>query len=55
MFPDRYIIGWDVAYTPEGTVIIEGSTAPCPAGMQIALRGLRNNKIYDGIYREFYN
>lgn len=55
MFPDRYIIGWDVAYTPEGPVIIEGNTAPCPAGMQIALRGLRNNKIYDGIYREFYN
>lgn len=54
VFPDRYIIGWDVAYTPEGPVIIEGNTNPCPVGMQISLRGLRNNKIYDDIYREFY-
>ena len=55
IFPERYIIGWDVAYTPEGPIIIEGNTNPCPVGMQIALRGLRNNKIYDDIYREFYN
>lgn len=55
IFPDRYIIGWDVAYTPEGPVIIEGNSNPCPVGMQISLRGLRNNKIYDDIYREFYN
>ena len=55
MFPKRYIIGWDVAYTPEGPVIIEANSLPCPEGMQIALRGLRNNKIYDDLYREFYN
>ena len=55
MFPNTCIIGWDVAYTPEGPVIIEGNTVPCPVGMQIALRGLRNNKIYNDIYREFYN
>jgi hypothetical protein len=55
IFSDRYVIGWDVAYTPEGPVIIEGNTNPCPVGMQIALRGLRNVKIYDDIYREFYN
>lgn len=55
MFPNICVIGWDVAYTPEGTVIIEGNTVPCPVGMQISLRGLRNNKIYDDIYREFYN
>ena len=54
LFPDRYIIGWDVAYTPIGPVIIEGNTNPCPFGMQIALRGLRNNKIFDEIYHEFY-
>lgn len=49
VFPDRYIIGWDIAYTPEGPMIIEGNTNPCPVGMQIALRGLRNNKIYDDL------
>lgn len=55
IFSDRYVIGWDVAYTPEGPVIIEGNTNPCPMGMQIALRGLRNVKIYDDIYQEFQN
>lgn len=55
IFPDRVVIGWDVAYTAEGPVIIEGNTVPCPVGTQISLRGLRNNKIYDDIYREFYN
>lgn len=55
VFPDRYIIGWDIAYTPEGPMIIEGNTNPCPVGMQIALRGLRNNKIYDDLYHEFYS
>ena len=55
IFPERYIIGWDVAYTPEGPIIIEGNSNPCPIMTQISLRGLRNNKIYDDLYREFYN
>ena len=55
IFPERYIIGWDVAYTPEGPIIIEGNSNPCPIMTQISLRGLRNNIIYDGLYREFYN
>ncbi len=55
LFPDRFVIGWDVAYTPEGPVIIEGNTNPCPVEIQLALRGMRNNKIYDELYHEFNN
>ena len=53
LFPDRFVIGWDVAYTPEGPVIIEGNTNPCPVEIQLALKGMRNNKIYDELYHEF--
>ncbi len=55
LFPDRFVIGWDVAYTPEGPVIIEGNTNPCPVEIQLALRGIRNNKTYDELYHEFNN
>lgn len=54
-FPNRYVVGWDVAYTPKGPILIEGNTNPGPIMAQIALKGLRSVKIFDDIYRELYN
>ena len=55
LFPNRFVIGWDVAYTPEGPVIIEGNTSPCPVEIELALRGMRNNKTYEELFYEFNN
>ena len=54
VFPDRSVIGWDVAFTSEGPVIIEGNSNPCPLLTQVSLKGFRNNAIYEEFYREVY-
>ena len=33
-FSDYVLIGWDIAITPDGPVIIEGNDQPCPEGLQ---------------------
>lgn len=55
MFLYTSIIGWDITYTPDGLAVIEGNTVPCSVQLQISLRGLKNNKIYDHIYRDSHN
>jgi len=46
LFPDKNLIGWDIAYTADGPVILEGNSNPSLQGPQITLKGLNQNKIY---------
>lgn len=46
-FPERKLIGWDIAYTEHGPVIIEGNTNPGVQTVQICLKGIKNNQKYE--------
>lgn len=46
IFDDINLIGWDIAYTVDGPVILEGNSNPSLQGPQITLKGLNKNKIY---------
>jgi len=47
LFPGCETIGWDIALTPEGPVIIEINWNPCPQLAQVTLRR--------GLAKEFFN
>lgn len=49
LFPDKDIIGWDIAYTPEGPVVLEANANPHVGMTQIVLKGLKNSKVYRDI------
>lgn len=51
VFPDTEIIGWDIGYTNEGPVVIEGNENPDVTMTQIALRGLKNSPVYMKLYQ----
>ncbi|PLK42247.1 sugar-transfer associated ATP-grasp domain-containing protein [Emticicia sp. TH156] len=42
-FPDKEIIGWDIAYTNDGPVIVEGNNNPDLTMTQICAKGIKNN------------
>lgn len=46
LFPDIAIIGWDIAYTDDGPVIIEGNSNPDMEAPQITSKGLNRNMFY---------
>lgn len=55
IFPEKCVVGWDIGYTPEGPVLLEGNSNPDVLSSQILLRGLKSNKIYQKIYKPFYD
>src|SRR5690606_29801636 len=55
LFPELEIVGWDIAYTNEGPVILEGNDNPHIVMMQIGCKGLKNNKIYKDLFKPYYN
>lgn len=54
-FPETELIGWDIAYTPEKPVIIEGNDNPHIVMMQISAGGLWNNPIYKKAFSPYIN
>lgn len=52
-FKDVDLIGWDVALTQSGPVIIEGNDNPHIVGMQITSHGLLNNHVYKEIFKAY--
>lgn len=46
-------IGWDIAFTPNGPVILEGNDSPHIVMMQITSQGLLNNTIYKEVFKEY--
>lgn len=52
-FKNINVIGWDVGFTPNGPVIIEGNDNPHIVGMQITSHGLLNNSVYSEIFKEY--
>lgn len=50
LFPDVNLIGWDIAYTNDGPVILEGNSNLDFETSQISLRGLYKNKFYTNYF-----
>lgn len=49
---DRPVIGWDVAYTPNGPVIIEGNENPHIMMIQITCKGILSNELYKYMFKD---
>lgn len=52
LFPELDLIGWDIGYTEDGPVLVEGNSNPSLLMMQITLKGLATNNIYNKIYKD---
>ena len=52
-FKEIDLIGWDVAFTENGPVLIEGNDKPHVTGMQITSHGLLNNEVYKKVFKEY--
>src|SRR5690625_1380033 len=50
LFPKQKIIGWDIAFTPDGPVIVEANANPSAVMNQIAEKGLKSNETYKRLY-----
>lgn len=46
LFPNSKIIGWDIAFTSEGPVIIEGNGKPDLLSLEILSKGLKNHAFF---------
>lgn len=55
LFSDIELIGWDIAYTKDGPIIIEGNSNPSLLMTQIALKGLNKNDFYKKYYSMLKN
>lgn len=53
-YPKRKIIGWDIAYTEKGPVIIEGNTKPGLKTVQVCLKGIKTNQKYKEMINNSY-
>lgn len=52
---DIDLIGWDIAYTEHGPVVLEGNTNPCFEMNQISLKGLNTNLFYKEYFDSLKN
>lgn len=48
---DRPVVGWDIAYTPTGPVIIEGNENPHIMMIQITCKGILSNDLYKSMFK----
>lgn len=51
---DLEMIGWDIAYTEKGPLIIEGNDNPAIDSLQVANRGVLHNPVYKKAYQGYY-
>jgi hypothetical protein len=52
LFPQVKIVGWDVALTPNGPVMVEGNELPSLVFEDITQNGLRKNPVFMDMYHE---
>lgn len=50
--PQIKIIGWDVAFLPDGPIIIEGNGHPGLHFSEVGQKGFRNNPVFSEMYSE---
>lgn len=53
-FKDIESIGWDIAFTKDGPVIVEGNDSPHMVMMQISSQGLLNCNIYKKVFKKYF-
>ncbi len=53
--PDQTFIGWDIAFTEDGPVVMEGNDNPSLLGLQVAFRGLLNNPHFKELFQKYMN
>lgn len=53
VFKDKELIGWDIAYTPNGPIILEANDNPHLVMMQISCKGLMSNVVYKDIFSKY--
>lgn len=54
LFPELKVVGWDVVYTEEGPIILEGNDNSHIGMMQISVKGLLSNEIYREVFKPYY-
>lgn len=52
LIPDLDLIGWDIAFTDDGPVVIEGNSNPSLLMMQVTQKGLYRNTYYKEYYKD---
>lgn len=55
LFPDKLIIGWDVVYTEDGPLLLEGNDNSHIGMMQISAKGLLSNSLYKEVFTDYLN
>jgi hypothetical protein len=50
--PQIILVGWDIAITPDGPLIIEGNIRPGLNDHEIAQKGFRNNPVYLNLLKD---
>jgi len=50
--PQISLIGWDIAITPEGPLIIEGNKSPDLNFQEVAQKGFRRNPVYASLMKD---
>ena len=48
------VIGWDIAITPIGSLVVEGNTRPHLIMAQMACGGFKNHPVYSRIFADFF-
>lgn len=53
LFTDIDLIGWDIAFTPDGPLILEANDNPHIVMMQISCKGIKSNSIYNEVFKKY--
>lgn len=44
---------WDIAFTPDGILILEANDNPHIVMMQISCKGIKSNSIYNEVFKKY--
>src|SRR5699024_7825707 len=53
--PDKELVGWDIAYTDHGPLLMEGNDNPALISQQITYKGFLSNPHFKRLYKEYFN
>ena len=53
LFPDNKLIGWDIALTGNGPIVIEANAGPHVVMLQMACGGIKTHPRYKEIFKDY--